>query len=127
MLKTRPVEEKDLPQIEEWIALDKDHRGKSTPAFWNTKERANCFAVEDEEGTIFYVRAENILRLHIQFAPPDKVDRTRKAVDEFERLIRDQAKRTYRQIIFESVSKHLIRFLHKRGYYSSPDEQVTDL
>lgn len=126
MIKTRKINENDSFLIEKLIAMDPDHAGKSKVDFWLPQDRTNCFAVEDEIGTIFYVRAENVLRLHVQFDVTEK-ERTKKALDEFAINIRESAKHTYRQIIFESTFAPLIRYLHKRGYRASLNEQVTDL
>lgn len=127
MIRTRPLNENDSLLLEKWIVLDPDHSGKSKVSFWTEKDRANCFAVEDDIGTIFYVRAENVLRLHVQFAPPSEVERTRIALGSFLLHIQAVAKKTYRQIIYESVFKPLIRFTRKYGYHSSINEQLVSL
>jgi hypothetical protein len=128
MLKSRSVTEKDRTKLEEWIAADPDHREKSKPDFWIAHEDGvRQFAIQDEHGDIFFVRCENLLRLHIQFAPNQRI-RTAKAIDEFTPLIAAGAKKErYKQLIFESVFEPLIRFLEKRGFHSSPAEQVHDL
>lgn len=126
-MKIRKINENDPFLIEKWINMDSEHAGKSKVDFWLPQDRTNCFVVEDEVGTIFYVRAENVLRLHVQFAPSTENERTKKAIDEFATHIREAAKPTYRQIIFESTFAPLIRYLHKRGYRASPNEQVIDL
>lgn len=128
MLKTRSVGEQDRNKLEEWIAADPDHVGKTSPDFWLRPEsHVRQFVMQDSCGDIFFVRAENILRLHIQFAPGQRV-RTAKAIDEFTPLIAVGAKKEhYKQLIFESVFKPLIGFLEKRGFRSSPAEQVMDL
>lgn len=129
MIKLRNLNDNDNLLIEKWIACDNDHANKTEVGFWteNDGDRATCFAVEDELGTIFYVRAEKVLRLHCQFAPAYEIKRTRQAIDEFAEHIRGWAKPNFKQIIFESIYQPLIRFLHKRGYRASPNEQVKDL
>jgi hypothetical protein len=129
MLRSREVTEADRSQIEQWIQSDEDHRGRCKADFWLTPEDGvKLFAVEDALGTIFYVRGENLLRLHIQFAPESERRRTAKAVDEFTSLIAAGAKKShYKQLIYESVVQPLIKFLEKRGFHSSPAEQVYDL
>lgn len=127
MIKVRKINENDPFLIEKWINSDPQHAGKSKVGFWLPQERTNCFVIEDEIGAIFYVRAENVLRLHIQFAPEGDSARTKRALDQFATNIRESSKQSYRQIIFESTFAPLIRFLHKRGYRASPNEQVTDL
>jgi hypothetical protein len=129
-MKIRAINDNDKLLIEKSIVNDPDHVGKSNVDFWLPQERANCFAVEDDKGVVFYIRAENILRLHLQAIPaPDKEDRARvaKGIDAFAAHIKTVAKKTYRQIIFESTYAPLIRFLHQRGYRASKDEHVIDL
>jgi hypothetical protein len=126
MIKTRKLNENDSFLIEKLINLDPEHAGKSKVGFWLPQDRTNCFVVEDEVGTVFYVRAENVLRLHVQFDVTEP-ERTKKALDEFAKHIRETAKPNYRQIIFESTFAPLIRFLEKRGYRASKDEYVADL
>lgn len=83
--------------------------------------------VQDECGDIFYVRAEPLLRLHIQFAPNQKV-RTARAIESFTPQIAATAKKNhFKQLIFESVFAPLVHFMNKRGFRSSKDEQVMDL
>ena len=125
-MKVRKHNENDPFLLEKSIIMDPEHAGKSDVKFWLPQDKTNCFVVEDDIGTIFYVRAENVLRLHIQFLHDEK-ERTKKALDEFAMHIREVAKPTYKQIIFESTFAPLIRFLEKRGYRASPNEQVIDL
>lgn len=129
MLRSREVSEKDRSQIEQWILADSDHKTCCTPDFWlKPEEGVKLFAIEDALGTIFYCRGENLLRLHIQFAPQSERRRTARAIDEFTPLIASGAKKShYKQLIFESVVAPLIQFLEKRGFHSSPAEQVCDL
>lgn len=130
MLKFRRTSEADKPQLAEWIAADSDHRGRGTPDFWmpDSDGQGDCFAMVDEKGTIFYVRAENVVRLHIQFAPPSEKRRTAAAIDEFTKLMAKGAKaKKYSQLIFESTVLPLITFLEKRGFRPSKNEFVMDL
>ncbi len=126
-LKFRPTTSTDKEQIAGWIAADPDHNGKSQAEFWLPGKDISCFTVEDEMGTVFYVRAETVMRLHIQFAPQQKT-RTARAIDEFTPWIATAAKkRGCKQLIFESVFAPLVRFLEKRGFWASPNEYVMDL
>lgn len=129
MLTRREVSTADRDQIAEWISQDSDHKDRGDANFWlpENEKDDQCFAMEDEHGTIFYVRLEKVLRLHVQFAPKER-QRTAAAIDEFTKQIATAAKATgYAQLIFDSVFAPLIRFLHKRGFRSSPAEQVLDL
>lgn len=128
MIQYRNTTETDRTQLENWISKDPDHAGRCTPDFWLPGEdKVRQFVVQDSCGDIFYVRAENILRLHIQFAPGERA-RTAAAISEFTPVIAAGAKQwKYKQLIFESVFKPLIRFLEKRGFRSSANEFVYDL
>ena len=127
MLKSRSVTPQDRTKLEAWIEADPDHAGRCKPEFWLEPEnRVRQFAIQDEHGDLFFVRAENVLRLHIQFCP-DKT-RTAKGISEFTPTIAAGAKKEgYKQIIFESVFQPLIHFLNKRGFRASKDEFVMDL
>lgn len=95
--------------------------------FWLPQQNISCFTVADAVGDIFHVRAETVMRLHIQFAPNQRL-RTANAIDEFTPWIANAAKKKgCKQLIFESVFLPLIRFLEKRGFYSSPHEYVMEL
>lgn len=126
MLTFTPTDLDARDQIAEWIEKDPDHAGRVDAGFFLPSPNTECFAVEDSKGPVFYVRAENVLRLHIQFCPERR--RTVVAVDEFTKWIQNNARsRGYKQVIFDSVFQPIIKFLGKRGFYSSPDEQVMDL
>lgn len=129
MIRSREVSEADREQLEKWIQADPDHSGRCNADFWlKPEDGVKLFAIEDSLGTIFYVRGENLLRLHIQFAPPSERRRLAKAIEEFTPLIASGAKKShYKQLIFESIVKPLVDFLGKRGFRSSPAEQVYDL
>ena len=129
MLRVREVSESDRAQISEWINLDPDHAGKCDADFWLKPEPSvKLFAIEDSCGPIFYGRGENILRLHLQFAPPSEKKRLARAISEFTDLVSAGAKKQhYKQIIFESVFKPLIAFLERRGFKASEHEYVRNL
>lgn len=129
LLKFRKTSEADRNRLEEWIQQDPDHKGQ-TVDFWlpQNDSHVQTYAVQDEHGDIFFVRQENVLRLHIQFAPPNEKKRLARAISEFSHNIILGAKKTgYKQVIFDSVFAPLIRFLEKRGFRSSPSEFVHDL
>lgn len=126
-MKIRKINENDPFLIEKWIAMDPEHSGKTDVKFWLPQDRTNCFVVEDDIGAIFYVRAENVLRLHVQFAPPTESERTKKSLNEFAAHIAEAAKPVYKQIISECTFAPLIKFFYKRGWKASPNEHVVDL
>jgi len=123
MLKQRSVSEQDRTKIEQWIQADDDHRGKCKPDFWlETKKGVAC----RKFGESLFVRAENVLRLHIQFSP-DKFSNA-KALLEFIPQIEESARNHgYTQIIWDSTSEPLIKFAERFGYRRSQSEIVKDL
>lgn len=126
MLKYRPVTEADREKLAEWIAADSDHKDKSDPDFWlKPEDGINLFVVQDEQDDVMFFRAESLLRLHIQFCPDS--ERNKAAIKECLPQMAANSKNKYRQIIFESIYKPLIRFLKNRGFRSSPNEYVYDL
>jgi hypothetical protein len=130
VIKSRKTSPQDAAQISEWIAADENHKGIEKAEFWipsGEKDKTFKYAVEDEQGPIFYVVGENVLRLSIQFAPNQK-RRMVKAIHEFTKVMAEGARRMgYKELIFESVFFPLIRFLHKRGFRSSKSEHVYNL
>lgn len=129
-MRYRKTVETDKQKLAEWIGVDPDHMNKSGADFWlqPKDDGVACFTVEDANGEIFFVRAEQTLRLHIQFAPPSEKRRTVLAIEEFTKWIKEIARqKKCKQLIFESVYNPLIKFLTKRGFRSSKDEQICDL
>lgn len=132
MIKSRKTSNQDASLIKAWITADCNHQGVTEASFFlppETLSDAKTFqyAIEDEQGPIFFVRGENCLRLHIQFAPNQK-RRTARAISEFASTIAKGAKKLgYSELIFESVFRPLIRFLHKRGFISSQSEHILRL
>lgn len=73
----------DVEQLADWIEADDTHRGIFEPAFFMSGElaadpRPTCYALEDEQGAVFYIRISRAARVHIQFAPEgDRAQRSR--------------------------------------------------
>lgn len=115
MLRARKLVEADREIIAAWMARDPDHKTLDPAAFW--APGLESFALEDEEGTILYIRCANVMRVDVQFDTEAR-DRTRKALPEaFQWLKGEARKRTYREMIFDSVAKPLIWFcVSKLGF-----------
>ena len=132
MIKSRKTSPLDAERIKAWIEADPNHAGVTGAGFFlpsesDSQTKTFLYAVEDEHGPIFYVKGENCLRLHIQFAPNEK-RRTARAISEFASVMAQGAKKLgYAELIFESVFHPLIRFLRKRGFVSSQSEQILSL
>lgn len=78
--KLRAVTEADREQLDAWIAADPAHVAKLEPDFFLGLEvnaqgqlaadpRATCYALEDETGTVFFIRLSRAARVNIQFPP----------------------------------------------------------
>lgn len=131
-MKYRKPNANDVGLIEKWIASDSFHSKTCTPEFFTEEElgKVQCLVPEDEIGATFYVRCENVLRLHIQFGPTyTRAEKLRlaKAIDRFTEDIKRMCDGKYKQIIFQSDSLPLIGFLEKRGFRASAGEYVCDL
>jgi len=83
-LKLREVTEQDYPQLEEWIAADPAHASLFEPDFFLGREvdssgqlapdpRATCYALDDDQGTVFYIRLSRAARVHMQFPPAREI------------------------------------------------------
>ena len=64
----------DGERLEDWIEADDAHRGIFQPADFLSGSlakdpRATCYALEDEQGVVFYLRLARAARVRIQFAP----------------------------------------------------------
>jgi hypothetical protein len=111
MLRARKLVEADREKIAAWMAQDADHKTLDPAAFW--EPGTESFALEDEDGTVMYVRCSNVMRIDIQF-DTDARDRTRAMLREgFEWLKGEAKRRSYREMIFDSVAKPLIWFCMK--------------
>lgn len=115
-MKARLLNPEDLPIIEGWIARDPEHAGKVQPEFFTQSDTRNpgnlTYAWEDESGqTLFYVKVENVARIHIQFNPDAPKTANAKGLElGYRWLIHGLKERGYREIIFESTFSPLIRF-----------------
>lgn len=66
----------DLERLEDWVAADDAHRGIFTPQHFMSvphadDPRGTCYALEDAQGVVFYIRISRSARVQIQF-PPDE-------------------------------------------------------
>ena len=135
MIKVRVTKEADREQIRELIATDTFHVGNTQPEFFlpslepkktNVELNTTYLTVEDANGPVFFVRAEQAVRVHIQFGLSKL--RTAKALKEFIEMNKIPLKsKGACQIITESISASLIGFLERLGFKKSPDEFVLPL
>ena len=128
MLVYRKTQESDRKTLEEWVARDKEHCSTSTAEVWLPQEHADCYLVSDDKAEpLFFFRVSKSMRIDIQF--PSEADRRMpKALDEFTRDMKRSAKQSgFKELIFDSVFPRLIKFVSKRGFKPSPNEQVCRL
>lgn len=80
--RLRPTDRlSDIEQLSDWIQADDVHRDIFEPGYFMGGEfaldpRPTCYALEDAEGTVFYVRISRVARVRIQF-PPEGGPKTR--------------------------------------------------
>ena len=114
MIKFRETKPEDMLMILDWIAQDKPHQSIPGAFFTERGPGVSTFAVDDDKGTVMFVRAETqgeCMRMHIQF-PPDRRRRVARALEEgYPRVANDAKMRGFKKIQFDSNSIALIRFL----------------
>jgi hypothetical protein len=64
----------DLETLYDWISRDEVHRDIFTPQFFLSgvlggDSRPSCYALEDENGAVFYIRLSRAARVRMQFPP----------------------------------------------------------
>jgi hypothetical protein len=80
---------------------------------------------EDEQGPILYYRIARVLRVDMQFDGRQPERTTRALAQGFPWLAGEARKAGFFQMIFESVSKRLIKFCNTRlGFRESPNELI---
>lgn len=121
-MEVRAITVEDAAQINEWIAADPDHAGKFDAGFFTSNPGfSESFVVMLDGQPAMYVKAENVMRLHIQFSPSRM--NNAKSLIQFIPFIEAAAKaRKYSEIIFESVASPLKKFAASWGYHESPNE-----
>lgn len=130
MINHREANEEDRKQLTEWIAASSESHQVPTD-FWinkevdpNKKSGIKTLVIEDESGKIFHLRVENVMRVYVQFPPEGTVDpeRTKAALTEsFKTIAGNGIRLGYKEMIFDSTSKALIRFFRKFGFKKLDD------
>jgi hypothetical protein len=121
MLKYRHPTSEDISKIDAWISVDPAHKDTMTTAdFMLSGKGTQCVVVEDDDGTVFYLRFRNALIVETQFPPvtnrKEKVRVARaldKALDYFKAWGKHEG---YCALLFNSISQSLISFFEKRGF-----------
>lgn len=123
MLKYRHPSAEDLPKLNEWVAADPDHASNITGEFFLLKpdeKGVQCIEVQDDAGTIFYLKFTNAVLIDAEFPPnADKETRARvrKGLEEAFGYFHNTLKKLgYHAMLFDSVSPSLVRFFKKLGF-----------
>ena len=114
----RPVEKGDRSLLEEWIAADPQHRGRTAAAFFLAPEPGvHLFVMEHMGEPVLFVRMAQALRLDIQFGPADTEAEKAQNAEAMRRGfagIKQMAfERHIRHIVFESEYVPLVRFCER--------------
>lgn len=130
MVKFRPITEADIPEIGTWILAEPDHAERMDASFYTQRRDGSVsFAIDDEQGTVMYVRQDAEpdfrLRLHTDF-PPNSKQRVAQALAEAYPLVAEDAKlRGFKEIIFDSASVPLTRFMTRFGFKAELRHQLS--
>lgn len=117
--------EADLPELTEWVSKDPYHKDIITADHFMPKPDKDgnfengivYLKVSDEAGTVFYLRLSNVMRTEVQFSPDATSERMRDALRKAFSFVSAKARSMgYREMIFDSVSQHLISFFDKLGF-----------
>jgi hypothetical protein len=130
MVTFRQITEDDVPLIGTWILAEPDHAGKMDSRFYTEcGENSHCFAIDDEMGTVIFVRADteanDTLRLHTEFLPANKARVAIALAEAYPQVARDALSRGFKQVVFESVSMPLIKFMLRFGFRAELRHQLS--
>lgn len=124
----------DLQQLSDWIEVDEEHRGVFSPHYFLTGKlgmdyRPSCYALEDSQGLVFYIRLSRASRVRIQFGPEG--DRRQKArvarslLQGMAFLESQLANAGAEEWIFDTRAPRLTRLAEMAlGFKASPHEMV---
>ena len=127
MLKYRHTVAEDLPQLDAWVKADPAHQHLTGSHFalQPDEKGVQCIEVEDDKGTVFYLKFTNALLVETQFPPSLGMNfaelrqrvRISKALKEaFGYFAASSKQLGYRAMLFNSVSASLITFFEKLGF-----------
>jgi hypothetical protein len=135
MIKFRDTNSSDISQLTDWIARDACQQHNGVPVdFWvpalsengSPKDQfTKCLAIYDDEGVIFYLKLENVMRAFIQFPPDSERDKNRTSVGlkhAFFAVASGARKMGYKEIIFDSKSDGLINMFTSPKFGFKPAE-----
>ena len=112
----------DITKLSEWIQHDPYHKDCLDPLWWLTGQGFLSYKIQDDEGITMYVRTDkedDLLRLHVQFAPGNEVSKKRvvesmlQAIPKMELLAKHEG---LKGLIYKSTNPSLIKFLERKGF-----------
>jgi len=129
MLKYRHTTQEDVANLDQWVAADPAHRDLIKGDYFVLKPGdtgMQCIEVQDDLGTVFYLKFTNALIVEAQFPQPAKLGtfgalrqhaRVAKALEEALGFFSFSTKKLgYHALFFNSVSDRLIQFFEKHGF-----------
>ena len=128
MLKYRHTNAEDLPQLDAWVKADPAHQHLTGSHFMLQPDEngVQCIEVEDDKGTVFYLKFTNALAcgdavpsVSRDESSPKLRQRVRisKALKEAFGYFGASSKQLgYHAMLFNSVSESLIAFFEKLGF-----------
>lgn len=132
MLKYRHTNAEDLPQLDAWVKADPAHQHLTGSHFMLQPDEhgVQCIEVEDDKGTVFYLKFTNALIVETQFPPSlgmnlaearQRVRISRALKEAFGYFGASSKQLGYHAMLFNSVSESLIAFFEKLGFKKLTD------
>ncbi|HEV1286545.1 MAG TPA: hypothetical protein VNU44_14585 [Bryobacteraceae bacterium] len=118
----------DAELLARWIAADPDHAGRVSATEWLAKRKGvqNLLAI-DGDGPLLFLHCSNAMRLDIQFAPDSELRTARALLSGLPFLVKTFGAQGYRELIYESRSPRLVKFLERIGFRETSTEHVLAL
>jgi len=127
MIKMTETAQSDVGQIREWLAADPWHKedSRNAPELMITGNGLLSYCLQDDKGPLAYIKLtgdDGLVRIAMQFAPPDVVSKRRLTIG-LARVGIPMIKifaiqNGYKGIVYESTSPKLIAFCEKLGFRS---------
>ena len=117
--------------LSEWIAADPYHTGQTADDWLRAKPGVENLLVIDKEGPLIFLRCSNAMRIDMQFAPNSSREIRRRIgmalASGLPWLAAQARSRNYREMIFESRSPGLVKYLQGMGFRASGTEYLFNL
>jgi len=138
-IECRDTDSSDISQLTNWIARDACPQHAVPADFWVPEKNEDgtpkdkytkYLTVYNEEGVIYYLKLENVMRAYIQFPPEGERDKLRTSLalkHAFYTVASGARKMGYKEIIFDSKSDGLINIFTKFGFKPAEDNFLVRL